>query len=329
MRAFIVLMLMVFAVPAMAQEGKASGKRYYFIAADSLVGVKDAQGRVVIPAVHRNVEDRANGEVIEDEIIRFLMPARDSAREPHAAGVAYDRQGRLLYRPFAFDNGADEFSEGLARFVEGGKVGFVNRKGEKVIPARFDFATSFNYGIAGYCTGCTWQRDGEHQFVAGGKNGYINYSGKELQVMPQKQSFKDQKIDSVTCIAYPFTYSDTEQRILAFFQHQPLVSKAYFASQYSELDSSERRLYYEIVERPTGFFPYYHIKGFSLTQGYFSNDELLDADLNYYVTPDGKTAYVFEYGNDKKKTPFAKWLKQYVAEAREYLHQHPDAPYKF
>jgi hypothetical protein len=46
---------------------------------------------------------------------------------------------------FLYDNGPDYFLNDLSRFVESHQIGFINKKGEKVIPAQFDAAFPFCY----------------------------------------------------------------------------------------------------------------------------------------------------------------------------------------
>lgn len=130
-----------------------------------LVGFKDAQGKVV------------------------LTPRFQVAQEFSAGGMAcgadkdgwvcIDGNGAPLVRPFIFDNGPDEFSEGLARFIEADKFGFFDETGAKVIPARFSFAQPFADGRAAFCDGCTKRCEdgGEHCSMIGGKWGAIDRTG--------------------------------------------------------------------------------------------------------------------------------------------------------
>jgi len=75
-------------------------------------------------------------------------------------------------------------SDGLARFVAGDKIGFMNARGEKIITAKFDFALPFSEGLAAFCFDCNQIRNGEHHRVEGGRWGYINKSG-EIVVHPE------------------------------------------------------------------------------------------------------------------------------------------------
>ena len=96
-------------------------------------------------------------------------------------GWAYiDAQGNILIRPFIVDNGPDYFQDGLARFVEFGKFGFFNQKGQVVIQPHFDFAAFFSEGLAAYCMGCRMKAEGEYSLMEGGKWGYMDQKGKRV-----------------------------------------------------------------------------------------------------------------------------------------------------
>ena len=50
--------------------------------------------------------------------------------------VAIDRNERILFEAYLFDNGPDYTSEGLFRIIHDGKIGFANENGEVVIAPR-------------------------------------------------------------------------------------------------------------------------------------------------------------------------------------------------
>ena len=95
------------------------------------------------------------------------------------SGWAYiDRFGRVLVRdPFLFDNGPDEFSDGLARYWDGQNIGFFDRQGKIRIKANPSFKRPFTEGYAAFCHGCSLETDGEHSRWTGGKWGYITTTG--------------------------------------------------------------------------------------------------------------------------------------------------------
>ena len=79
--------------------------------------------------------------------------------------VYVDKDNRPILRPYIFDNGPDYFEEGLARFVENGKMGFHDEALNIIIPATYDFAFPFKNGKAKVGTNCTTQKHGEHSSV--------------------------------------------------------------------------------------------------------------------------------------------------------------------
>lgn len=83
-----------------------------------------------------------------------------------AEGWRYiDQSGRTVLRPFLFDNGPDDYEEGLARFVKGGKMGFHNEALQVVVPAVYDFVFPFENGMARAGTTCRTHLHAEHTSV--------------------------------------------------------------------------------------------------------------------------------------------------------------------
>lgn len=144
---------LVFPVPEQASSG--------------LYGFKNQDGQMVIaPRFHLAGDFSAQG----------IAPVVDDK------GWAYiDLEGQVLLRPFVFDNGPDPFSEGLARYVEQGKIGFFNEQGQVAIPARFRFAEPFVNGLAAFCEGCKKRYYGEHWSMEGGRWGCIDHQGQVVR----------------------------------------------------------------------------------------------------------------------------------------------------
>ena len=65
-----------------------------------------------------------------------------------------DMKGKLRYRAYLFDNGPDPFFDGFARYIEKGKLGFIDRRLKPRIPAQFGDAFPFRNGWTSYCIGC-------------------------------------------------------------------------------------------------------------------------------------------------------------------------------
>lgn len=133
-----------------------------------LVGFKDAQGKVVVPPRFQVAQEFTAGGM--------------ACGADKDGWVCIDGNGTTLLRPFVFDNGPDEFSEGLARFVDGEKIGFFDATGSKKIPARYSFARPFAGERAAFCDGCTrrCEAGGEHCSMVGGKWGLLDKTGAEV-----------------------------------------------------------------------------------------------------------------------------------------------------
>jgi WG containing repeat len=83
-----------------------------------------------------------------------------------------NRRGKVVITGVpVFDNGPDEFHDGLVRFVKGRKYGFADRTGKTVIPPRYDGAMPFAGGRAKVCLACVDKcadRECEHHVFSGG-----------------------------------------------------------------------------------------------------------------------------------------------------------------
>ena len=117
-----------------------------------LFGYVDKKGKVTIPYAYKEASDFSEG-------LAFVV----SEGQPP---VCINTSGKKM---FTCDNSIDHifnFSEDLARFLStDGKYGYINRKGEIVIHAQFEFADDFQEGMAVV-------KNSE------GKCGYINKKGK-------------------------------------------------------------------------------------------------------------------------------------------------------
>ena len=122
---------------------------------------KDAQGRIQISRNHlgRFAYDRRGLTNIYVDGWYYL------ARNGRSAAV------------MAYDNGADEFNDGLARSPVGKKIGYIDRSLRFVIPARFDGAYPFENGLAVVCIGCRTVPSGEHFMSVDGEWGCIDSKG--------------------------------------------------------------------------------------------------------------------------------------------------------
>ena len=113
---------------------------------------------------------------------------RDLAFDPktgtapiHVGGWYLVRRDGTSAPVMAFDNGAEEFAEGLARSPRGSGIGYVDSRLELVIAARYDGAYRFRDGRAAVCFGCVPLSDGEHGYYGGGSWACIDRTGREIR----------------------------------------------------------------------------------------------------------------------------------------------------
>jgi len=133
---------------------------YYFSnkANPQIVGVKTSAGKVIIPAAYRSPYAKAGDSVATEQI--FLCDT--ATQKPDAMHYNYsvkvfDRTGNFLYSPYYTNKEAESYHEGLRQYVEKGKMGFVDRNGKKVIPAKYPFVYNFYRGCAFACLDCSFR----------------------------------------------------------------------------------------------------------------------------------------------------------------------------
>ncbi|TZF99100.1 WG repeat-containing protein (plasmid) [Chryseobacterium panacisoli] len=297
---------------------------YYFKSKDSLVGVKDKAGKIIVPAQFKIFSFLKDGDPVEGETILFDGSREGEKPEKNAWGYVYDRKGKFLYQPFLYDNSADYFSEGLRRLVKNGKVGFADRNGKTIIEAEHDFASPFNYGYAAFCDGCDWEKtNDEHRAIVGGKWSVMNTKGQTVQPVA-KPSGNEVEIDG-KYYPNPFQYNEKEKNILHFFEKQEKkLSDLYYVNFYNKLSENEKNLFFEIVERPKENFPYYQVN----TYDYRKKELDMLYRFKFMVSEDGKSFYAIEDYNEKK-VPFENWLKEEIKNAEDFQKEHKDNPNKF
>ncbi|MFP4662465.1 MAG: WG repeat-containing protein [Halanaerobiales bacterium] len=98
--------------------------------------------------------------------------------DPLEGWIYIDKDGEFVIKPMIVDNYYDEFSEGLARFEEDGKIGFFNQKGQVVIDPIYEYAHPFKNGFAQVARGVKKERMGEYTFIEVDKWGFINKKGE-------------------------------------------------------------------------------------------------------------------------------------------------------
>ena len=101
--------------------------------------------------------------------------------KPGIGFIAINRQEKLLYKVFDFDNGPDEESEGLFRIIENDKIGFADAAtGEVLIKPQFDCAFPFEEGKSKVSNDCKIHAEGEHPEWQSDNWFYIDKTGKRV-----------------------------------------------------------------------------------------------------------------------------------------------------
>ena len=86
--------------------------------------------------------------------------------QPGGNWVGIDRQERVLFRPFIFDNGPDYPAEGVLRIVNAaGLIGYADTAtGRVVLPPQYEAAFPFEHGRARVGSRCRLVQEGEHWY---------------------------------------------------------------------------------------------------------------------------------------------------------------------
>jgi len=313
------LLITLLAIPVLSFSQEKEVLKYYKTR-DSLVGVKNQDGKIIIPAQFSIFSYLKDGEVVKGETVYFDGNKKDEKPIKNEWGYVYSRKGDFLYRPFFYDNGADYFSEGLRRFVKNGKIGFVDRNGQVVIKAEHDFASPFNYGYTAFCDGCDWEdTEDEHKAIVGGTWGVMNFRGETVK--PISKTEQAIEINS-KYFPNPFNYNEKERTMLQFFEKQnKRLSELYYVNHFTKLSDKEKMLSFEIVEKPKQNFPFYQIN----TYDYRKVEAGLSYRFKFLVSEDGKSVYAMD---EDEKIPFEKWLKTQIKKAKDFEKKYPDHPNK-
>lgn len=282
----------------------AQNKKLYFKTEnDSIISVVDDKGNTIVGPFISEYHYK-NNEEIQNGIIYI-----SSKKEKKNYYV--NREGQFLFYPYYTNNEPDSPKEYSIRFTDkNGKTGIADLSGNILIPAKYDFVCSFNFGFAYYCQGCYFdkEKDPEYPPLTGAKAfGYLDRNGKEISLTDKKNSIKDTREEHGKFVPYQFSYNDFERKILQKLEKN--------SEKINRLNISEGdRLTFEIIKRPDQDTPYYFIKLYRFQENAnFSTDNDDAVGFNFYADKAGNI-FVHHYqqdGNDYKKSlmPLDEWLK--------------------
>ena len=101
--------------------------------------------------------------------------------KPESGFVAIDKNDKVLYTVFPFDNGPDYSSEGIFRIIENGKIGYADiLTGKIIIKPQFKCAHPFENGKAKVSNDCEIKAEGEHSSWESNQWFYIDKDGKKV-----------------------------------------------------------------------------------------------------------------------------------------------------
>ena len=318
----------------------AQAEPLYFYPQKDKIGVKTASGRIVIAPVkviaHHYTEAKRpiRGHTIEICFSEHFNENRDDAIAADAGDV-FSRTGQYLDSPIVYDNDCDYWQEGMRRYVEKGRVGFVRRDGSRATPALWDFATPFEHGYATVYLG-GWKKewtDDEHWTLAPAApdavSEVINQKGEVVAGSSLKTAADDIKRDGLY-YPNPYRYTPHEQRIADYFNRLTVLQRLALCNKISPADADELNVRYQIVERPNAAQPYYRLQSFYLN-GEYAGERA--ADTEFLVSANGKRRFVApnsvfadEYD---APIPLARWIREQLLQARDYLRKNPKAPNRF
>lgn len=124
--------------------------------------------------------------VLYDTIITFSHDAKHlvhALKENDSIGfianIIDTTTDQIIGETYWFDNGPDLFSNGVARFKKGNRIGLVNYKGEIVLMPKYQMMGPINAGYAIVGDSCIYEENGEHTSVTCAKYGIIDSAGNE------------------------------------------------------------------------------------------------------------------------------------------------------
>lgn len=285
-------------------------KLFFFVEKDSLIGIRNQNDEIIInPKLTWNSPSYYNNREIRSAI--FNLDFKDN---PYCY---YDRNGKIIFKTFITSEGPDSFREGFIRYSENKKSGLISSNGQKITSAKYDWVSPINFGFASFCNGCYFDttQDEEHAPLVGGVWGFVDRNGKEIKTTTKRNHPKDIETKEHQFIPYQFKYNKKEQGILAFFEKRKnKIIKI------NGLNCSDKKLFFEIVEKPSEFDSFYKVKTFELCDFYINGaDENYDDFKNFKVSADGKKFYVIyidlvnykEYSEYvERKIPVDRWIKK-------------------
>jgi hypothetical protein len=169
MRIFQVIFLLLLTISLKTVGQSAEAENILILVTDSSAGTygyRNEAGKIIIPM----------GKYLFCYTDTFRSYAIVDKSPEGIVGI--DRQGRILYSVFIFDNGPDEPSNGLFRVKVSSKIGYADSAtGKIVINPQFACAWPFENGMAKVAMECQSHSNGEHHYWTSDHWFFINKNG--------------------------------------------------------------------------------------------------------------------------------------------------------
>lgn len=207
---------------------------------DKLLGFMDRKGKTLFPPIFKDAQDFSEGlaYVMNDSIRGYINKKGELViSTPNTVGYNFvdgiagvcklpdykfgfmDKKGNMII-PFKFDE-VEDFSEGLCKVFIKGKYGYINKKGDVVVAARFDEGKPFKEkrAIVGMSKGL---QDSTFNVIWG----VIDTTGKQLETFIY--SYADNYSDGLACVKKDSLYGfiDTDCNVAIDFKFKKAGSFA-------------------------------------------------------------------------------------------------------
>jgi len=193
---------------------------------------------------------------------------------------AFNRKGEFLYSPYWVDNGIDDYVEGLRRFVNNGRMGFVNRHGEVLVPAIFNYVQPFYRGYTIACNHCKYTKQRK---IPGRDNNYkcteryvINRNMDVLYTFNHNDTTLSITDSLITALKLPISLTAEESKVAKLLSQVTDIQKYV-------LDAAELKvpIHAVVSEHPDTKAGYYLID-------LRTDVSLMSEHLSFLITADGK-----------------------------------------
>ena len=138
-------------------------------------GYRNLQGEIVIPLGKYQ-------QCFTDTFKNFAFVYDDKLTKSRV--VAINRNEKILFDAYVFDNGPDWLEEGLFRIIRNGKIGYADVNGFIIIAPKYECAGQFENGMARVALDCNLvksENDLEHTSMESDAWFYIDKKGNKIK----------------------------------------------------------------------------------------------------------------------------------------------------